>query len=93
MKKIVFAAVATALLGATGAAFAQDAAAKLGCNTCHALDAKKMGPSYKAIAEKYKGNAAAEKELTAKLVSGKGHPKAKGSEAEVAEAVKWTLAQ
>ena len=93
MKKIVFAAVATAMLGATGAAFAQDATAKLGCNTCHALDAKKMGPSYKTIAQKFKGNANAEKELVAKLMAGKGHPAAKGAEADVAAAVKWTLAQ
>ncbi|MEF9996874.1 MAG: cytochrome C' [Burkholderiaceae bacterium] len=93
MKKIVFAAVATAMLGATGAALAQDATAKLGCNTCHALDAKKMGPSYKTIAQKFKGKADAEKELVAKLMAGKGHPAAKGSEADVAAAVKWTLAQ
>lgn len=94
MKKIVFAAVATALIGATGAAYAQDPTAALGCGTCHALDAKKMGPSYKDIAAKYKGNADAEKTLVAKLVEGKGpHGKIKGKDADAAAAVKWILAQ
>jgi cytochrome c len=93
MKKIVLAAAAAALMGATGAALAQDAAAKLGCNTCHAVDTKKMGPSYKDIAAKFKGKADAEKELVAKLMAGKGHPAAKGSEADVAAAVKWVLGQ
>jgi cytochrome c len=93
MKKIVLAAAAAALMGATGAALAQDATAKLGCNTCHAVDTKKMGPSYKDIAAKFKGKADAEKELVAKLMAGKGHPAAKGSEADVAAAVKWVLSQ
>jgi cytochrome c551/c552 len=52
-----------------------------------------MGPSFKDIAAKFKGKADAEKELVAKLMAGKGHPAAKGSEADVAAAVKWVLSQ
>ena len=93
MKKIVLAAAAAALMGATGAALAQDATAKLGCNTCHALDTKKMGPSFKDIAAKFKGKADAEKELVARLTAGKGHPAVKAPADDVAAAVKWVLSQ
>ena len=52
--RIAFATAAAALLF-TGAAHAQaDLAEKAGCNKCHAADTKKMGPSYKDIAQKYK---------------------------------------
>lgn len=93
MKKIVAITLAVAAIGIAGAASAQDATQKAGCNTCHALDAKKMGPSFKSIAAKFKGNANAEKELVAKLTGGKGHPTVKAPAPEVEAAVKWVLAQ
>lgn len=93
MKKILGAVAALGLVTGAGSALAQSATAKAGCETCHAADTKKMGPSFKDIAAKFKGKADAEKELVAKLMAGKGHPAAKGSEADVATAVKWVLAQ
>jgi cytochrome c len=93
MNKILGAVAALCLIGSTGTALAQDATAKAGCNTCHAVDTKKMGPSFKDIAAKFKGKADAEKELVAKLIGGKGHPAVKAPEADVAAAVKWVLAQ
>jgi cytochrome c len=90
MKSILTAAVVAASLTLAGAAMAQEDVAKAaGCANCHAADAKKVGPSYKDIAAKYKGKADAEKTLTAKLVEGKGHPKAKPDDA--AKLVKWVL--
>jgi cytochrome c551/c552 len=60
--------------GWTMTAQAQDAAAgeaavkKLGCLKCHAVSADKDGPSFKASAAKYKGDAG---KLAAFLKSGK----------------------
>lgn len=54
-------------------AFAGDGAAlvqKANCLGCHAPDQKKVGPSFKDIAEKYKGNKGAAAELEKKVRSG-----------------------
>jgi cytochrome c len=59
---------------------------------CHAVDTKKVGPAFKEVAAKYKGNADAEATLTAKLTEGKGHPKATKPD-DVAKLVKWVLSQ
>jgi cytochrome c len=42
---------------------------KSGCFKCHAISAKKDGPSYKSVAEKYKGKPDAEKALYAHLTT------------------------
>jgi cytochrome c len=44
---------------ATGATASEDLARKAGCSVCHAVDRKGLGPSYKDIAAKYKGDAKA----------------------------------
>ncbi len=93
MKAIVMVAAVALGLGAAGVASASDdLAAKSGCATCHAKDTKKMGPSYKDIAAKYKGKADAEKTLVGNLMSGKGHPQVKSSQADTVTLVKWILA-
>jgi cytochrome c len=60
---------------------------KSGCNKCHAMDAKKMGPSYKDMAGKIK--ATPDADLVKKLATGTGHPKASASEADLTALVKW----
>ena len=93
MKMMVMAAVIAAGLAATGIANAsEDLAKSSGCMTCHAMDTKKMGPSFKDIAAKYKGKADAQATLVANLKSGKGHPAVKSSDADTATLVKWILA-
>jgi cytochrome c len=93
MKMMVMAAVVAAGLAATGIANAsEDLAKSSGCMTCHAMDTKKMGPSFKDIAAKYKGKADAQATLVANLKSGKGHPAVKSSDADTATLVKWILA-
>ena len=93
MKMMVMVAVVAAGLAATGVANAsEDLAKSSGCLTCHAVDTKKMGPSFKDIAAKYKGKADAQATLVATLKSGKGHPAVKSSEADTATLVKWILA-
>jgi cytochrome c len=94
MKAIMIAAVMAAGALATGSASASEALAKSsGCLTCHSIDTKKMGPSFKEIAAKYKGNAAAEGKLVQALSTAKGHPEVKAKGDDVKTLVKWVLAQ
>ena len=94
MKMIAMAVMASIALTATGAASAQEALAKSsGCLNCHAVDAKKIGPSFKEVAAKFKGKADAEATLTAKLSSAKGHPAVKASGDDLKSVVKWVLSQ
>jgi cytochrome c len=80
-------------LAAAGAANAQEALAKSsGCLNCHAVDTKKMGPSFKDIAAKYKGKADAEATLVAKLTAATAHPAVKASPDDVKSLIKWVLA-
>ena len=58
----------------TGVVQAQDVLKAKGCLGCHDMDKKKVGPAYKDVAAKYKGNKDAESMLVAKLKEGKGHP-------------------
>jgi cytochrome c len=90
--KFAIAFAATALL-ATGVAQASpELADKAGCNKCHAMDTKKMGPAYKDIAKKFKGNATAQADIVKKLSTGTGHPKSTASEADLTAITKWMLA-
>jgi len=92
MKSIAIVAMAAAAMAAAGIASAQqDLAQKSGCLTCHAVDTKKMGPSFKDVAAKYKGKADAEGKLVEELTSGKGHPAVKASPDDVKSLVKWVL--
>jgi len=75
---------------AAGSAYAQSGAE--GCMNCHDTDKKKVGPAYKDVAAKYKGNKGAESELVAKIKDGKGHPKIAASDAELKAAVRQVLA-
>jgi cytochrome c len=75
-------------------ALASEAMAKAdGCLNCHAVDSKKVGPSFKDVAAKYKGKADAEATLVDKITSGKGHPATKASPADAKAIVQWVLAQ
>ncbi|MFO1317571.1 MAG: c-type cytochrome [Burkholderiales bacterium] len=54
-------------------ALAQDSEKLLkdkGCTACHANDKKVIGPAYKDVAKKYKGDAAAPGKLAEKVVKG-----------------------
>lgn len=95
MKSIAIALVAAGSLVAGGAALAQsgaDLANSKGCGTCHAADAKKVGPSWKDVAAKNKDDKGAADKLTAKLKEGKGHPKIAASDAELKTLVGFALA-
>jgi cytochrome c len=86
-------AAAGALAASSG--YAQSGADVLkakGCLNCHEMDKKKVGPAYKDVAAKYKGQKGAESELVAKIKEGKGHLKVEASEAELRAAVRQVLA-
>ena len=67
MKTLIVALMATAGITFAGVASAQADMAQKYCGSCHAVDTKKMGPAFKDIAKKYKGNASAEADLVAKV--------------------------
>jgi len=73
LKTLVLAASAALL--ATGAqaldaAAAKALAAKSACMACHAVDRKMVGPSYKDVAAKHKGQADAVAKVAARIKSG-----------------------
>ncbi len=98
--KPVFALIAAALVA--GPAFAsQELATKKNCMACHAVDKKLVGPAYKDVAAKYKGDKTAEAKLAEKVMKGgvgtwgqvpmPANPQV-GKE-EAATLVKWVLSQ
>ena len=79
MKSMMLVVLATAAFAVAGTASAQEALAKSsGCLNCHAVDTKKMGPSFKDTAAKYKGKADAEATLVTAITTAKGHPAGQG---------------
>jgi len=92
--------LAAALATAPAAALADEAlASKNGCLACHAVDKKVVGPSYKDVAAKYKGDKGAEAKLVDKVKKGGAGvwgqvpmpPNAQVSDADVKALVKWIL--
>jgi cytochrome c len=93
MKAILLVVTAAAALAA-GLVFAQSGADVLkakGCMNCHENDKKKVGPAYKDVAAKYKGDNAAPGMLVGKIKEGKTHPKVDATDAELKAAVGTVL--
>jgi cytochrome c len=61
---------ATALLALTAVQASEQLADKHSCTACHMVDKKMVGPSFKDIAAKYKGDSEAAKNLAVKLEKG-----------------------
>ena len=77
MKNSIITVVAAAALGlaaqanaAVDAAKAQELAKTKNCLTCHMVDKKLVGPAFKEIAKKYKGDGAAVGTLSNKVMNG-----------------------
>ncbi|HSH73866.1 MAG TPA: c-type cytochrome [Methylophilaceae bacterium] len=69
----IAAAASLMLAGQAGAADAKAAEAlaqKSGCLACHSVQQKVLGPAYKDVAAKYKGDKGAEAKLIAKVKAG-----------------------
>lgn len=89
---LVLTAAGVFTAGAVQAQTGADVLKAKGCLGCHEMDKKKVGPAYKDVAAKYKGNKDAEGMLVGKLKEGKGHPKVAATDAELKAAVQHVLA-
>lgn len=72
-KLALAAVVVAASFGLSATAMAQDGEAlakSSGCMACHAVAAKRIGPSFKDVAAKYQGQAGAEAMLVTKIQKG-----------------------
>jgi cytochrome c len=72
MKSLISCVIVTASLTLASSVFAAElpSFAKAKCGTCHALDKKLVGPSYKDISAKYKGDADAANKIVANITKG-----------------------
>jgi cytochrome c len=87
--------------GAMDDAAANAAMTKAGCNACHALDKKLVGPPFQEIAKKYKGDPKAVATLSEKVRKGgtgnwgqipmPPNPPEKISDADLKGVVEWIL--
>ncbi len=103
MKRISLAVLATmtAAIGFVGSAQAsEELAKKNNCTACHKIEGKLVGPAYKDVAAKYKGNAKAEAMLFDKVKKGSTGvwgpipmpPNAAVKDEDIKTLVKWVLA-
>lgn len=78
--------------GTAAAADGEALAQKHGCLGCHAMDQQVVGPSFKSIAAKFKGQAGASGKIVGVLQSGEGHPPVEASKEDLTAVVDWILA-
>lgn len=103
MKRTLFAFAlsATAVFSAAPAYADQALATSKNCMACHAVDKKLVGPAYKEVAAKYKGDKAAADKLATKVIKGgsgawgavpmPANPQV--NEADAKKLVAWILSQ
>lgn len=98
--KLFWATLAALGLIAAGNAYASDKLAQSsGCLTCHAVDKKLIGPSFKDVAAKYKNDKDAEAKLVKKVKAGGSGvwgtipmpPNAHVKESDIKTLVHWVL--
>ena len=98
MPVLVLASVALAV-AAVPALASEELAKKNACTACHGIDKKLVGPAYKDVAAKYRGNPKAEAMLAEKVKKGSvgawGQvpmpPNAAVKDEDVKTLVKWIL--
>ena len=102
MKRLALVLATAAAVPASLPAYAQEELAKKhACLACHAIDKKLVGPSYKDVAAKYRGDAGAEAKLVDKVKKGSQGtwgqvpmpPNSSVPDADVRALVKWILSQ
>ena len=103
MKKIMLTAAVLATLASASAIAADPAAAaqKAGCLACHSVDKKLVGPAFKDVAAKYKGQGDAVAKLSDKVRKGGSgvwgpipmppNPVDKISDADLKDVIGWIL--
>jgi len=102
MKLLLSAALLAAGAAAAGGAQAsEELAKKYNCLACHQIDKKSVGPAYKEIARKYKGQADAVAKLSDKVKKGGSGvwgpvpmaPNPAVPDADIKTLVEWVLKQ
>lgn len=101
MKTLLFVLLACASVALSAPAFASaDLAKAKNCMGCHALDKKLLGPAFKEVAAKYKGQKDAQAKMVASIAKGSNGvwgpiamPPNGVSPAEAESLAKWVLAQ
>jgi len=99
MKPVRILALVGLTLLAAPAMANEELAKKHACTACHAVDKKVVGPAFKEVAAKYKGNAKAEAMLVEKVKKGgvgvwgqvPMPPNSSVPDADVKALVKWVL--
>jgi cytochrome c len=100
MKRLFAAGAVAAALTLAGTAHANEKLAQSsGCMTCHGIDKKIIGPAYKDVANKYRGNKGAEADVIKHVKAGsKGvwgdipmPPNAHVKDEDVKTLVQWIL--
>ena len=98
-KHAVIAAAAALVAAATPVLASEELAKKHACTACHSIDKKLVGPAYKEVAAKYRGDAKAEAALAKSVKEGSTGkwgqvpmpPNAGVPDADVKTLVKWVL--
>jgi cytochrome c len=98
MKRIALALAALSIVAAPALAN-EELAKKHACTACHSIDKKLVGPGYKEVAAKYRGDAKAEAMLIDKVKKGgvgtwgqvPMPPNPSVPDADVKTLVKWVL--
>ena len=88
-------------IAATPALAQEELAKKSGCFACHAVDKKLVGPAYKDVAAKYRGQKDVEAKLFKKVKEGGTGvwgtvpmpPNSHVPDADIKALVKWVLSQ
>jgi cytochrome c len=101
MKRLALFLAAAAIPASLPAHANEELAKKHACLACHAVDKKLVGPSYKEVAAKYRGDAGAEAKLVDKVKKGSQGtwgqvpmpPNANVPDGDVRALVKWILSQ
>jgi len=96
------ATVSLAALSTTPAHASEAIAKKARCVSCHAVDKKRVGPAYRDVAAKYRGDAGAPERLAAKVRAGGSgvwgqvpmlpHPVEQISDEDLHAVIGWVLA-
>jgi cytochrome c len=98
--KVLALAAAAAAIALCGPASADEALAKKhNCLACHSIDKKGVGPAYKEIAKRYKGQAGIEAKLADKVKKGGAGvwgqipmpPNAAAPDSDIKKLVEWIL--
>ncbi|MCG6953428.1 MAG: c-type cytochrome [Burkholderiales bacterium] len=98
-RTVLAAALAAGVLAAPVAQADLAMAKKYNCTACHQVDKKVVGPAYKDVAKKYKGQAGAEAKLIEKVKKGGSGvwgpvpmpPNAAVPDGDVKKLVEWIL--